>query len=159
MVGQKNMPVNLRLATAGDEEILLELVRLYHEFDRIPFEEDAAARALKPLLRQGDAGLIWLMELDGSIIGYVALCFGYSIEFGGRDAFLDEMYILEEHRGRGIGRSVLRTIQSKAAELGVKALHLEVERTNKRARSLYLSLGFASRERYHLMTCALQPRG
>jgi len=153
------MPVNLILATVGDANIVLELVRLYHEFEQIPFEEDTVGRALTPLFQQDDVGRIWLMELGGSIIGYAVLCFGYSIEFGGRDAFLDEMYIVEEHRGRGIGKSVLLDIKSRAAELSIKALHLEVEGSNRRARSLYQSLGFTSRERFHLMTCALETRG
>ena len=152
------MPVSLRLATVGDQGAVLDLVRRYHEFEQIPFEAHVAAGAVMPLLRQEDAGRIWLVELDESIIGYVALCFGYSIEIGGRDAFLDEMFIHEEHRGRGIGKSVLRQIQSRAAELGVQAIHLEVDRSNDRARNLYLALGFTSRERFHLMTCALRTR-
>jgi ribosomal protein S18 acetylase RimI-like enzyme len=149
------MSMNLRLATAGDEAVVLELVRQYHEYDQISSDANATALALTPLLAQSDAGRIWLIELAGSTIGYIALCFGYSIEIGGRDAFVDEMYILAEHRGKGIGKTVLREIQSKARCLDIKALHLEVERTNERARSLYLSLGFSSRERFHLMTCAL----
>lgn len=110
------------------------------------------SHALTPLLKQSDAGRIWLIALDCVVIGYVALCFGYSIEMGGRDAFVDEMYILEQHRGKGIGKAVLREIQSKARRLNIKALHLEVERSNDRARNLYPALGFSSRERFHLMT-------
>jgi GNAT superfamily N-acetyltransferase len=147
--------LNIRLATAHDKAAVLELVRKYHEFEEITFKEKATANALTPLLQHSDVGRIWLIEIAGSTIGYVALCFGYSIELGGRDAFVDEMYILEEHRGKGIGKTVLKNLQSKARELEVKALHLEVERSNDRARNLYLSLGFSSRDRFHLMTCAL----
>ena len=149
------MSVTLRLASSDDLATVLDLVRRYHAFEGIGYEEDATARTLAPLLREGEAGRIWLIERAGSTIGYVALCFGYSIELGGRDAFVDEMYILEEHRGEGVGKTVLAEIQSVARAEGVKALHLEVERTNDRAKKLYRSLGFSSRERFHLMTCAL----
>lgn len=149
------MSVSIRLATGEDGPAVLELVGRYHAFEGVPFEERAAASALEPLLRQGDAGRVWLIEMAGATIGYVALCFGYSIEFGGRDAFVDEMYLDSEYRGRGIGRTVLGEIQTKARALGVRALHLEVDRENERARRLYLSAGFASRERFHLMSLVL----
>ena len=149
------MSVNLRLATPNDLAEVLDLVRRYHAFEAIGFDEDTVTRTLAPLLQGGEAGRIWLIERAASTIGYVALCFGYSIELGGRDAFVDEMYILEEHRGAGVGKAVLAEIQSRARAAGVKALHLEVERGNERARKLYLSLGFQSRERFHLMTCML----
>ena len=149
------MSLILKLATIDDTDTVVELVRLYHAFEAIEFREQATTEALRPLLQHGDAGGIWLIELAGSTIGYIALCFGYSIELGGRDAFIDELFILEEHRGRGVGKTVLEEIQSKARERKVKALHLEVERSNDRARKLYRSLGFASRERFHLMTCTL----
>ena len=149
------MSLILKLATIDDTDTIVELVRLYHALEAIEFREQATTEALRPLLQHGDAGGIWLIELAGSTIGYIALCFGYSIELGGRDAFIDELFILEEHRGRGVGKTVLEDIQSKAREMKVKALHLEVERSNDRARKLYRSLGFASRERFHLMTCTL----
>ena len=149
------MSLILKLATIDDTDTIVELVRLYHALEAIEFREQATTEALRPLLQHGDAGGIWLIELAGSTIGYIALCFGYSIELGGRDAFIDELFILEEHRGRGVGKTVLEEIQSKARERKVKALHLEVERSNDRARKLYRSLGFASRERFHLMTCTL----
>lgn len=148
------MPVTpiLRLATPEDAASVLELVRRYHAFEGIVFESGIVTKTLEPLLRQDEAGRIWLIELDQTIIGYVALCFGYSIELGGRDAFVDEMFVIEEHRGRGIGRQVLEDVSARAGMLGAKALHLEVDRNNERARHLYRSLGFDSRERFHLMT-------
>lgn len=149
------MSVTLRLASPDDLAVVLDLVRRYHEFEEIASEQDATARTLTPLLQHGDAGRVWLIERAGATIGYIALCFGYSIELGGRDAFIDEMYILEEHRGAGVGKTVLAEIQSRARDSGVKALHLEVDRSNDRAKKLYRALGFTSRERFHLMTCAL----
>ena len=147
--------LKLRLATENDKTIVLEFVRQYHDYDNVPFDETITKSALKPLLGHTDAGRIWLIDLDGSTVGYIALCFGYSIEFGGCDAFVEEIYLLKEHRGKGAGRAVLEDVLSKARKLGVKALHLEVDRRNERARHLYSSLGFSLRERYHLMSLVL----
>ena len=145
----------VRLANEDDGATVLELVRQYHAFEGVPFEERAVTAALQPLLQRGDAGRVWLVELAGAAIGYVVLCFGYSLEFGGRDAFVDEMYLVPEHRGKGIGTKVLKTLIARARELGARALHLEVARDNERARRLYRSMGFSSRERFHLMSRTL----
>ena len=53
------------------------------------------------------------------------------------------------------GKDELQDIQSRARDLDIKALHLEVDRCNERARGPYLSLGFSSRERFHLMSHVL----
>lgn len=85
-------------------------------------------------------------------MGYVALCFGYSIELGGRDAFIDELFLVENARGQGIGKKVLEYVTRQAASLDIAAVHLEVAHANDRAKRLYLQAGFSPRDRYHLMT-------
>jgi ribosomal protein S18 acetylase RimI-like enzyme len=142
--------VELRLCTRDDHELLHALVTAYHAEDRVPHDARALARVLGPLI-DGTAGAIWLIREEQSVLGYVALCFGYSIEFGGRDAFIDEIYVAPSHRGRGIGRTVLERLDAHAAALGVRALHLEVDHHNPAAR-LYERVGFRSRERYRLMS-------
>ena len=147
--------VAVRLAEPSDRDALLELIAAYHAFEQIPHDPAATARAIAPLLDHDDAGRIWLIEEGGQTVGYVALCFGYSIEFGGRDAFVDEMFLVEAARGRGLGKSALDRVADAARGLGVKALHLEVARDNIRAQRLYDRLGFALRDRYVLMSRTL----
>ena len=147
------MKVTLKLATEHDAPLLEQLVREYHAFEGIALPTEAAIR---PLLGQGGLGRVWLACADSQPIGYVAICFGYSIEFSGRDAFVDELFIVEAERGKGIGRQVLALLKAEAALLGVKALHLEVARTNRRAQHLYQSAGFVSRESSFLMSAPLE---
>ena len=78
--------------------------------------------------------------------------FGYSVEMGGVIGFIDEFYIRENVRGRGMGGEVLRTLMPALADYGVKALRLEVKRDNEGASRLYTRLGFVARDDYHLMT-------
>jgi ribosomal protein S18 acetylase RimI-like enzyme len=81
----------------------------------------------------------------------VVLAFGYSLEYRGRDAFVDEIYIRASHRRRGIGTLTFAFLEQACRELGVRALHLEVEHHNTAARQFYRKLGFYDQER-HLMT-------
>jgi ribosomal protein S18 acetylase RimI-like enzyme len=84
--------------------------------------------------------------------GYLAVCFGFSIELGGNDAFVDEVFVAPEYRGRGHGTQLLEFAAVDCGQLGVRALHLEVDQRNTRAQQLYESLGYDKRDRYYVMT-------
>ena len=104
------------------------------------------ARRLAPLSfrcwKIPNFGRSWLI-LDGcSPVGYVVLCFGYSLEWLGRDAFVDEFYLREEYRGGGWGKKTMAFLEDAARELGVRTLHLEVVDGNKTALRLYEAIGF-----------------
>ncbi|WP_299411888.1 GNAT family N-acetyltransferase [Acaryochloris sp. IP29b_bin.148] len=133
--------------------VLLPLVRAYHHFEQIVLTDQQRLETLLPLLADHSTlGRIWLISVAEHVIGYVALCFGYSIELGGRDAFIDELFLVESARGQGIGKQVLDFVIRQAASLDIAALHLEVARANDRAKRLYSQAGFSARDRYHLMT-------
>ena len=146
---------HLKPATDKDLNQLLPLVRAYHEFENVSQTDADRAATLRPLLLDESLGRIWLVSVDDRLIGYIALCFGYSIEFKGKDAFVDEFFIEPQWRGQGIGGLVLSAICEQAAALGVKGLHLEVARNNHRARALYAAHGFDSREQFHMMSRTL----
>lgn len=147
--------VSLQTAAAADLERVLPMVRAAHALEGVQQSEAARRAAVAALLADGGPGRIWLLRLDDETIGYAAVCFGYSIEFGGRDGFVDEVFILPPYRGRGHGRDALAQLLQAARALGVRALHLEVARDNEAAQRLYRSAGFAARERYCLMTARL----
>jgi ribosomal protein S18 acetylase RimI-like enzyme len=79
-------------------------------------------------------------------VGYVVLCFGYSLEWLGRDAFIDEFYLREEYRGRGWGRKTLAFVEDAARSSEVTTLHLEVVQQNAAALEVYRKLGFQEHE-------------
>ncbi len=145
----------LRKAKADDLDLLLPLVAEYHVFESIVMSPDDRRRAVARLLDDPALGAVWFIVKDGSPIGYIALCYGYSIEFGGRDAFIDEFYILPGVRGQGFGKAAVDAVRAEAMADGVIALHLEVDHDNARARRLYEHMGFQPRTRFHLMSMSL----
>ncbi len=148
-----NPDLALEVADSKDVDVLLPLVASYHRFEGLDLTDAHRRRALDGLLNAGDDfGRVWMVYLKGRLVGYLAVCYGYSIEFAGRDAFVDEFFLLPEARGQGLGSAVLAAVQQAMPALGVAALHLEVERGNQRAHRLYQASGFELRERYHLMT-------
>ncbi|MBU0507236.1 GNAT family N-acetyltransferase [bacterium] len=138
-------------ATSADVPDLLSMMRELYEYDHSPFDEQEHRRALVDLLANANFGRLWLIQFNGETVGYVILAFGYSLEFRGRDAFVDELFVCEPFRGRGIGSEALRFVEMAARELGIKALHLEVTRANARAQEVYRKFGYQDHDRY-LMT-------
>ena len=116
---------------------------------------DARAAGLQPLLDGIPHGAAYLIGPARAPIGYVVVTFGWSIEFGGMDGFIDELYIRPGVRGRGIATEVLLALPRALGDAGVKALHLEVDAGNDVAQRLYGRAGFRLREGYHLMTRTL----
>jgi len=130
------------LAVESDADVLLEFMQAYYAFDGHGFDEAKARVTLTGLLRDANFGRVWLI-LDGdAAVGYVVLCFGYSLEWLGRDAFVDEFYLREEYRGSGWGSKTMTFLEEAARSEGVRALHLEVMRHNVTALELYRKVGF-----------------
>jgi GNAT superfamily N-acetyltransferase len=146
----------IRYATNADEQQLLSLIRQYYAEDGYVFCEKRAHRAIKRLLADRALGRIWVMAAEHKIVGYVVLTLGFSLEYLGRDAFLDEIYVTPEWRGRGLGKRALRLVEDTCRELEVNALHLEVERDKMEVQRLYKRESFKEHARY-LMTKWLLP--
>jgi ribosomal protein S18 acetylase RimI-like enzyme len=135
-----------RRAGEADADVLLAFMRAYYEYDGHGFDPEKARGALVALLRDANFGCAWLI-LDGdAAVGYIVLCFGYSLEWLGRDAFVDEFYLRAEYRGRGWGRRTMEFVEEKARSAGIRALHLEVVRGNGSALELYRRIGFQEHE-------------
>lgn len=143
---------SLRLATTDDLDRLMTLVAGFHTQSGIELDEDRRRGALAPLLEGSPHGAIWMIGPRVAPVGYIAVSFGWSIEFGGLDAFLDEIYVREKVRGRGMGSEALAALLRALSEQGIAAMHLEVDTANDAAQRLYRRVGFASHDRYHLMT-------
>lgn len=137
-------------ATIAHLDLLLTLMAEFYA-DTMPFAPAAAQSALSGILQNSAYGFVWLIQRQGSTVGYVVLTLGYSLEYGGRDAFIDELYLRPSDRHQGIGTQPLHFLEKTCRQLNLKALHLEVDRRNPRARALYDRLGFETPDRV-LMT-------
>jgi GNAT superfamily N-acetyltransferase len=149
--------LNLIEPRPKDLDVLVELVKSYYEFDRHLFDAGLVKESLENLIKEPTLGKIWLIDLSDEIyaenktIGYIILTFGYSLEFHGRDAFIDEFFIVETMRRKGLGKKVIALVLEKAKTYEIKAIHLEVVTTNHSAYEFYSKIGFTNRS-HHLLT-------
>ncbi len=149
------MSASLHLAKPDDLDRLTTLVAAFHAEQGIEQSDEARRAGLAPLLDGIPHGAAYLIGPARAPIGYVIITFGWSVEFGGLDGIIDEIYLRPPVRKRGIATEVLISLPKALAEAGVKGLHLEVDRENETAQKLYARAGFRARERYMLMSRTL----
>jgi len=143
----------IREAAPSHEAELLRIMRVLAEQEpgKIKFDERAARASFRQLLSLPAFGRVWLLWEGNRLAGYIVLTIGFSFEFHGHDAFIDELYVDDAFRRRGFGRQAVAFVEEKAREMGVNAIHLEVDRGNDPALELYRRSGYADHARF-LMT-------
>lgn len=142
------------LSLAGPEDLdrLMPMVAAFHAHEGLDLDDEHRRAALMPLLEGSPHGAVYLIGPRRAPVGYIVVCFGWSVEFGGLDGFVDEFWVREAVRGRGMGATALLSLMRALAGHGLRALHLEAGEANARAQRLYERLGFRRREGYALMT-------
>jgi ribosomal protein S18 acetylase RimI-like enzyme len=134
--------MSIERAGPGDEAQLLAMMKDFNAGESITVDAVELRNALGVLLRDERLGCAWLIRDASHTVGYAILTFGYDLEFAGRDAFLTELYLIPEVRGRGLGAVALRAIEAAARGLGVNAVHLMVRPENTPALRLYRGQGY-----------------
>jgi len=149
------MSAALTLGKPDHIDQLLSLVDAFHTEAGITSTEDSRAAGVAPLLEGVPHGCIYLIGPPRSPIGYIVICFGWSVEFGGLDAIIDELYVRPGVRGRGIGTEALTALPRALSGAGLRAIHLEIAKDNVQALALYKRAGFTPRDGYFFMTKTL----
>ncbi len=145
--------MNALFQLLSDQELsaLLELMREFYAQQHMQFDEPAASLAVNRVLNNPDLAQIYLIFRGAELAGYFALTFCFSLEFHGRFALLDELYLREPYRRQKLGKAVVVFAEDLCKKAGIKAVRLEVGRENQGAQSLYRTAGFKEDER-NLMT-------
>jgi GNAT superfamily N-acetyltransferase len=147
--------ITLRPAQPDDIDRLIPLMRGYYRDDGLVFDESVARCIMLRLLSESQWGCVVLAHTATQAIGYGVLCLGFSLELGGNDAYIDELFVVPEHRGQGVAQRILDALEFWARTREVVALHLEVDRENHGAQRVYHARGYDKRDRYYLMTKVL----
>ena len=144
------MKLGFQLVTSDEITTVVEMMQDFFAIDAYPFEKKATTSNLIEFVDNQQLGRLWLITLQTETIGYVVMTFGFSFEYGGRDAFIDEFFLREAYRNQGIGKKVLTFLEEQAISLKINTLHLEVERHNVKANALYRKMGYSDNDRFLL---------
>ena len=132
------MEIYIRLAEEADFERLIELMGEFAEFENHP---EAMMNSVDRMKREKEYFSCFVAETENSIIvGYAAWFFAY-YTWTGKALYIDDLYVQEEFRGRGIGKMLLNKIIEFATGTGCHKIRWQVSDWNEKARGMYRSMG------------------
>ena len=130
-----------RKATLEDIPALVDLMQEFYAAANYPLDRQWAAAGFSALLQDYSRGAVWVVSHDSEPAGYVVLTTRFSMEYGGLDAFIDDLFIRPAYRRRGLGRAALDALFGECERRKVLAVHVEVGHDNVAAKALYRSYG------------------
>lgn len=145
------MDVKLIRAEIKDSGLLKQMMEEFYTIEHLAFESGTAEKALGDILGSEDYGNIYIISAGSESAGYVVAANCFSLEFHGRFVLIDELYLSEAYRGKGVAMAAMQQIEELCRSRGIHAIRLEVAKTNVRARGVYGKAGFIKEER-DLMT-------
>ncbi|WP_343625217.1 GNAT family N-acetyltransferase [Flavobacterium lindanitolerans] len=131
----------------SDIDIVVPMMQEFYSIDNYPIDIAISKALFLEFIENPHLGKAWLIYSDEEIVGYIILTFVFSFEYKGTIAFLDELYISDKARGKGIGKKALDFIHQEALSLSLKIIYLEIENHNEIAQKLYLSKNFVVHNR------------
>ena len=136
------MPVTIRSATADDAPLVLRLIRGLAEYERLPHEcvaTEADVRA--SLFGPRPQAEVLIAEVDGAPAGFALFFHNYSTFLARRGLYLEDLFVLPERRGAGVGRALLARLAAIARERGCGRFEWSVLDWNEGAIRFYEALG------------------
>ena len=131
----------------SDIETVVLMMQEFYEIDNYPIDVDVSKTLLTEFISNKNLGKAWLIIFNDEIVGYAIITFIFSFEYQGKIAFLDELYVTEKARRKGIGSQAIEFIKGESHKLSLKLIYLEVESHNKKAQNLYIANGFEMHNR------------
>jgi len=140
-------PFVISLAAKEDHAALTALLHAQLAEHEIHMSMDRLAAAIDGILTDASRGVFLVARVDGEVVGVAYLSFIWSLEHGGRSAWLEELYVRPANRSAGLGRALLLAACEHARAEACAAVDLEVETTHARAANLYIREGFHPQRR------------
>ena len=132
----------IRKLNASDRSEVLEMMEVFYASDALLVhpEEAVLERMLGDALKDTPLLTGYGFEVDGHLAGYGMVTRSYSTERGGICVWIEDIYIVPQFRGRGIGSAFLEFVQQENP--GAVRLRLEAEPENGPAMAAYRKAGF-----------------
>jgi len=138
-----------------DIDTIVTMMKAFYAIDNYPIDKEKSKTLFQEFISNEHLGKSWLILSDEETVGYVILTFVFSFEYQGKIAFLDELYLNEKARGKGIGSQAVTFVLEQSKKLSLQLIYLEIENHNQNAQKLYIANGFELHNR-KLMTHKLK---
>jgi len=137
----------MRRASANDVQQVVGMMEEFYAEGGYPLNHRRATDAFTALLADDRLGWVFFIEADAQDVGYVVVTLCYSMEYGGTNAFVDDLFVRKPFRSAGLGTRAVTDVRAFCAKRGVRAIHVETGRDNAAAQAVYRRVGFAPTDR------------
>ncbi len=146
----KDPDVTLRFAQEQDVPTILRLIKELAKYEKMESDVAATEETLRDsLLRKKDAEVV-LAELHGEPVGYALFFHNFSTFLGRKGLYLEDIFVLPESRGRGIGKTMLSFLARLAVERGCGRMEWICLDWNKPSADFYKAMGANPQEHWRI---------
>ena len=132
----------IREAVLGDETAIMNLIHEVAIYEKAPEEVFATASDIRDsLFQEHPVAFCHVVEVDGAVVGIALWFLNYSTWLGKPGLYLEDLFVLEEHRGNGYGMALLKTLANLAVERDYERFQWWVLDWNQPSIDLYLRMG------------------
>lgn len=134
------MNLNIRFAQEADAETILGFIVALAEYENLENEVVATPELLREWIFEKKKAEVLIAELDGKPVGFSLFFHNFSTFLGRAGIYLEDLCVLPEYRGRGIGKALLRRLAQITIERGCGRLEWACLDWNRPSIDFYLSL-------------------
>ena len=135
-------PIFIRPATRADLGVILEFIKGLAEYERLPHEVVATTEGLDAELFSSHPSAEVLLAFDGEEpVGFALFFHNFSTFLGRKGLYLEDLYVIPEHRGKGVGKTLLRRLAQIAVDRNCGRFEWAVLDWNETAIGFYKSIG------------------
>lgn len=155
------MAINVRRAVEADAERVASLSRDFAEHLRKLGDTTDFQFTAETYRRDGFGvnpaffGLV--AEIDAKVVGYLLYHFGYDADLAARTLYIIDLYVSEESRRQGVGKSLMAFAQRVCRDVGAKEIWWSVYKSNQPAYGFYARLGGEMVDDQDFMYLAVEP--
>lgn len=133
--------IEIRFAKENDVEVILDFILKLAEYEKMSNDVVATPDLLREwIFEKNKAEVIFAVE-NGKEVGFALFFHNFSTFLGRAGIYLEDLFVLPEHRGKGYGKGLLKALAGIACERGCGRLEWSCLDWNKPSIDFYLSLG------------------
>lgn len=134
----------IRRIRLKDKEVYINFARIFYSSDAVDHDipDSYIVRTFEEFFKTEQYIEGYIFEYDNKEVGYALLSKTFSQEAGGIVFWIEELYILEEYRSKGLGKEFFDFMEKKVIQDNIARVRLEISPSNKKAKKLYKNKGF-----------------
>ena len=107
-----------RSAVPGDEELILNFIHELAVYEKMDDQVVATPALLREWIFEKNKAEVVFAEVDGETVGFTLFFHNFSTFLGRAGIYLEDLFVLPQHRGKGYGKALLKNLARIAVERG-----------------------------------------